>query len=372
MRKDNTIEVFFALIRGGLWEQEVQLQQYGEIDFSELMSLAEEQSVVGLVAAGLEHVTDIKLPKEDVLQFVGQALQLEQRNEAMNAFIAELIEKLRRGNVYTLLVKGQGIAQCYERPQWRACGDVDLFLSDDNYYRALALLSPIANSVDKEGELNKHLGMTIGQWVVELHGKLYTGLSRRVDSGLGDIYDETFYGGDVRSWENRGVTVYLLGITNDVVYVFAHILQHFYKGGIGLRQICDWCRLLWQYRDQINLPLLENKIKKMGLMTEWKAFGALAVDELGMPSGAMPFFDNSNRWRRKSRIIKKFVMMSGNFGHNRDNSYYGKYPYVIRKICSLGRRIGDLSRHAMIFPLDSLRFFPRIMINGLRSAANGE
>lgn len=370
--KETSYNSFFSLICAGLWEQEVQLQQYGEIDFSKLMSLAEEQSVVGLVAAGLEHVTDIKLPKEDVLQFVGQALQLEQRNEAMNAFIAELIEKLRRGGVYTLLVKGQGIAQCYERPILRACGDVDLFLSDDNYNKAQALLSPIASSVDKEGELNKHLGMTIDQWVVELHGKLYTGLSHRVDSGLGDIYDETFYGGDVRSWENRGVTVYLLGITNDIVYVFAHILQHFYKGGIGLRQICDWCRLLWQYRDQINLPLLENKIKKMGLMTEWKAFGALAVNELGMPSGAMPFFDNSNQWRRKSRAIKKFVMMSGNFGQNRDNSYYGKYPYVIRKLCSFGRRIGDLSRHAMIFPLDSLRFFPRIMINGLKSAANGE
>lgn len=38
----------------------------------------------------------------------------------------------------------------------------------------------------------------------------------------------------------------------DVVYVFAHILQHFFKGGIGLRQICDWCRLLYTYRDSLN------------------------------------------------------------------------------------------------------------------------
>ena len=107
------------------------------------MNLAEEQSVVGLVAAGLEHVTDMKLPKEDVLQFVGQALQLETRNAAMNQFLAGLINNLRTAGIYTLLLKGQEVAQCYEKPLWRACGDVDLYLSDDNYEKAKAFFCPI-------------------------------------------------------------------------------------------------------------------------------------------------------------------------------------------------------------------------------------
>ena len=47
-------QAFFALLRAGLWEQEVQLQPYGEVDFAEVLELAEEQSVVGLVAAGIE------------------------------------------------------------------------------------------------------------------------------------------------------------------------------------------------------------------------------------------------------------------------------------------------------------------------------
>ena len=49
-----------------------------------------------------------------------------------------------------------------------------------------------------------------------------------------------------------------------------------------------------------------------------------------------------------------------------------KDPYVIRKCFSMGRRIGDLINHARIVPLDSLRFFPRIMFNGVRSAIRGE
>ena len=74
---DNNTQAFLALVRAGLWEKDVQLSSYGDIDFKEVYRLAEEQSVVGLVAAGIEHIVDIKIPKEDALQFVGQSLQLE-------------------------------------------------------------------------------------------------------------------------------------------------------------------------------------------------------------------------------------------------------------------------------------------------------
>ena len=64
--------------------------------------------------------------------------------------------------------------------------------------------------------------------------------------------------------------------------------------------------------------------------------------------------------------------MSGNFGHNRDHSYFEKYPYLVRKCVSFRRRVGDLARHARIFPIDSLRFSFTIMKNGLVSAMRGE
>ena len=129
MQSNNNQEAFFALLRAGLWEQEVRLENLGPIDFGEVYRLAEQQSVVGIVAAGLEHDIDTRIPKEDALTFAGAAVQLEQRNVAMNSFVADLIQKLRSNGVYTLLVKGQGLAQCYERPLWRTCGAVDLFLS---------------------------------------------------------------------------------------------------------------------------------------------------------------------------------------------------------------------------------------------------
>lgn len=371
MKRDNTIEAFFALVGAGLWEKEVKLASLGKIDFSRVLSLSEEQSVVGLVAAGMEHVGDVKLPKADVLQFVGQTLQLEQQNTAMNQFIGILVEKMRQRGIYTLLVKGQGIAQCYERPLWRSCGDVDFFLSETNYENAKEFLSPLASSVETEGEYKKHYGMTIDSWVVELHGYLRCGLSSRMDKVIDGIQNDVFCGGDVQSWMNGKTQVFLPSADNDVIFIFTHFLKHFYKGGLGLRQICDWCRLLWTYRESLNHGLLESRIRKAGMMTEWKAFGAFAVEVLGMPFEAMPMYSSADKWKRKALRIQEFILMSGNMGHNREKSYE-EYPYLIKKVCSMGRRISDVVNHARIFPLDSIRFLTSIMFHGIRDAVRGE
>jgi hypothetical protein len=94
MRKDNTIEAFFALLRAGLWSdgnQEILVD--GTTDWQEVYRIATEQSVLGLVLAGLEH-SDIKPPKELLLQWIGVVQLIEQRNKAMNEYIAELIEEI--------------------------------------------------------------------------------------------------------------------------------------------------------------------------------------------------------------------------------------------------------------------------------------
>lgn len=76
MDLNKSLQAFFALVRAGLWEKEVRLAPYGEIDFSTILDLAEEQSVVGLLAAGIEHVVDGRPAKKDVLQFIGRTVQL--------------------------------------------------------------------------------------------------------------------------------------------------------------------------------------------------------------------------------------------------------------------------------------------------------
>lgn len=350
----NSQKAFFALVRAGLWEKDAQLLPYEDIKWQEVYKLAIEQSVLGLVLAGLEQ-SGVKPPKESLLRWIGEAQQIEQRNKAMNSFVAELLDGLRKEDVCCLLVKGQGVAQCYEKPLWRESGDIDLLLSDEDYKRTKTLLTPLAEEVHEENIKNMHLSMNMKGYIVELHGKMPFLLSNRVDRVIDEILDDSLHKGGVMTGKLGGKDILLPNPDNHIFIVFTHFLHHFFIEGVGLKQICDWCRMLWTYRHEIDVDLLGIRLQGAGLMSEWKAFASLAVDTLGMPVEAMPFYDS--RFKVKGSRILKLVLEAGNFGHNKDLCYRVKYNGFVYRMVSFWRRFVDFIEFVPIFPLDAPRFF---------------
>ena len=339
MKGDNN-DVFIELLRSGLWEKDVQAFSYNKIDYNKVFKLAHDQAVIGLVAAGIEHTRKGVIPNDIVLSFVSSTLQIEQRNKDMNNFIEDLVKKMRDADIYTLLVKGQGVAQCYERPLWRTSGDIDFLLSPNNYIKAKRLLFTMASSVRNEAYYSLHQGLYIGQWNIELHGTLRSGLSSSVDKVIDVVQRDCFYTGSVRSWMNGNTQVFLPAPTNDVFLVFTHFIKHFYKGGVNIRQICDWCRMIWTYHPKLDKYKLEKYISEAGLKSEWAAFAALAVNYLGMPAEAMPFYRSSKKWSKKADKIYSIIIKGGDW-------------YKIQDTIAVGK----------IFPLSVLRFSPGILCN---------
>lgn len=383
-------KAFFELLKAGLWgDGNPDIRIDGTTDWQEVYQLAQEQSVQGIVLQGIEAVQGAWLkvhgsplvPRILLLQWIGEVRVIEQQNRDMNEFVARLIAQLRANDIYAILVKGQGVAQCYERPLWRSSGDVDLLLSGENYEKAKKVLMPLATDAEQEFTHFKHLGMTIDGFAVELHGTLHTRLSVRVDNVVDEVQGDVFCGGNVRSVEFKSsggskIQVFLPAPDEDAIFVFTHILHHFFLEGIGLRQICDWCRLLWTYRSVIDVNLLEKRLVEAGLMTEWKAFAAFAVEYLGMPGDAMPLLNSSNvqefkKFKRKADNICKFVLEVGNFGHKQRRDYSGM-SYITKKFISFWGRLGDMFRHFKIFPWDSIRFMGGILRSGLHAAMRGE
>ena len=365
-------QAFLALLKAGLWEKEVRLELYGHIDFSAIYRLACEQQVVGLVAAGIEHVVDTKVCGDNLAPFVGDALKLEQRNQAMNQFIARLYRVFNRNSVPAILVKGQGIAQCYERPLWRACGDIDLLLDKEHYMDAKTNIMSKADSVTEEDDHRLHVALVMGPWVVELHGTLNHRFFPRVNRILDEIQAEVHNQQKVRLWENDGIDIPLPAHDEDVIFVFSHILEHFFDKGVGLRQICDLCRLLYTYRDTIDRQLLEQRLRRMGILSEWKAFAAFAVENLDMPPEYMPLYSAERKWSRRARRIKAFMLKFGNFGHNRDQSYIFNASFLKKKAISLRDMMDESLRQLMIFPKDTLQVWHYKTLDSIIRAVKGE
>lgn len=363
MQSLNNTQTFLALVRAGLWEKDVQLLPYQDINWQEVYRLATEQLVLGLVLAGLER-SDTKPPKEMLLQWIGEVQQIEQRNKAMNSFLAEIIERLRKEDVYCLLVKGQGVAQCYEKPLWRMSGDIDLFLSDENYKKAKSVLIPSASEVANEDELTMHQALVINGINVELHGAMPFLLSKRVDRVIEKTLTSALSKGGEITLQIDDSDVPLPNPDNHIFIVFTHYLHHFFIEGVGLRQICDWCRMFWTYRSEIDVKLLEKRLKEAALMSEWKAFAALAVNTFGMPVEAMPFYDVG--YKDKAEKVLRRVLKSGNFGHNNDLSYRTRYTGFSYKIVAAWRRLLDFASMMPVFPLDAPKFFFTYLFNKVK------
>lgn len=205
--------------------------------------------------------------------------------------------------------------------------------------------------------------MTVDGWMVELHGTMYTKLSRRINRVADDAHDDLFHNGNVRNWNNNGVQVSLPRANNDVIVIFNHIINHFFLEVVGLRQICDWCRLFWVYRQEMDVTLLEVRLKKMGLVTEWKTFYNLANRYLGMLDIGEGLLAYDSRFDKRADRIMAFVLESGNFGHNRDVSYRAKESKAEVSTITLWRRICDFVRFMRVFPVDAPKFFGQYLWN---------
>ena len=388
MLLDNNQQAFFALVRAGLFpvhgegfmvlgqakrQSRANESLFRDVDWEKIYQLAAEQSVQGLVLAGIEKTnanrTDStnRLPQELLWHWIGEVQMIEQQNLAMNKFVAQLIEKLRQEDIYALLVKGQGIAQCYERPLWRACGDVDLLLDAKNFEKAEGYFDSIANSRSLETAKNKerlHQEYQIGDWAVELHGTMHANLSRQMDRVIDQVQDDTFSKKQVRIWKDGETDVALPCPDNDVIFVCSHILQHLFFEGIGLRQICDWCRLLWTYKESLNRELLESRLRAMGVMSEWKILAAFAVKYLGMPADAMPFYDvGCKMYDVRAERLMRFILKVGNFGHNREVEWSNPFK---RRSMLIWHRIIDTVRLSLVFPGDAPKFLVNYAFDGVK------
>ena len=376
MKLDRNLQAFFALVRAGLLADTKSTVSWNHgvteaVDWKKVYQLAAEQSVQGLVLQGIDcsKIQDprFKIPQELLLQWIGEVQMIEQQNKAMNKFVAQLMEMLRKNEINALLVKGQGIAQCYEKPLWRSSGDIDLLLDAKNHDKAKAYCDSNADSFAGETTKNKerlHQEYQFGGWTVELHGTMHADLSRRMDRVIDQVQDDTFSKKQVRVWKNGDADVFLPSPDNDVIFVFTHILQHLFFEGIGLRQICDWCRLLLTYKDSLNHELLRSRIYAMGIMSEWKVLATFAVNYLGMPVDAIPFYSEDAKWKSKADRICSFIMEVGNFGHNREVEWTDGFK---RRSMLIWHRITDTVRLSFVFPFDAPKFLVNYACDGMRN-----
>ena len=360
---------FLELLRAGLWGIAPDLDDFRSenTDWRAVLRIASEQTMVVVVADGIEMLPEELWPsKEAILKLAVMRLRTESAHRLLNSTIAQIVTALDAAGVQSVLLKGQGLARNYPVPELRQCGDIDLYVGEENYARVHELLVPVATEIDDVSCLSvgKHFHVSMGKVLIEVHrfadvhssptfNKVY---QEYASAGLSD---------DLVALDFGGVKVNTPADNFNAFYVFNHMWHHFMNEGVGLRQVCDWMLFLHSRHGKLELGYLEEILRKMDLLDSWKSFGCMLVDYLGMPAEEFPFYDAT--YLAKGRKVLQRILAEGNFGQETAYVRKRKGGYWYEKWFSFKCRVSRSFGVFRIFPRHAMYQFGYMLSVGLKA-----
>lgn len=348
-------EVFFSLLRSGLWGTSPEIPD-GFDEWGKVVQLAKTQSVLGIVG-------DVMLSDGTIASKLSPELKSKVKTFIManmmthgklNGVLVKVVGELNAAGIPSVLLKGQGLAQYYPKPELRQCGDIDLYVGLDNYDASYDVLKPMATEIDdrKALEVGKHYHASFYNVSVEVHRYTTTYSTRKLD----DIYQEISCEGlsdCLVPMQFNGIPVNTPADDYNAFYVFSHLFHHFVTSGLGFRQLCDWMLLLRNRFEFIDMQRLQSTLEKLDMMEPWQRFGCVLVAYLGMPVEDFPFYDASKQ-KTAEKILRR-ILTEGNFGKERNVFKKRGKIYLINKTWALFAHIGRSFGLLSLFPRHSFR-----------------
>lgn len=365
MHTESYHQIFLELLRAGMWGREPQIAQNFE-EWGSVVRLAKSQSVLGIVAHVMltDEILAKKIPQElkvSIKQFVMVNVLTHER---LNKTLAQVVSALREGGVESVLLKGQGVARNYPRPELRQCGDIDLYVGPENAEKAHELLAPIADKIDAREliSVGKHFHATMkGGVEVEVHRFTETKNVAR----LNKVYQTasgTGTSSNLNVYDFHGVPVNTPADDFNAYYVFDHLFHHFLTSGVGLRQFCDWMMFLHKRNGKLNQEYLHQLLVDMELLEPWQAMGCVLVDKLGLPEEEFPLLERKKE--KKAEKILQRVLAEGNFGKERGIYKNRGRNYLLNKIRSFVGHMEKSMDLVMVFPRPVWNVYKNTMIGG--------
>ena len=233
--------LFFELLQIALENREELSRVPSDKEWEELYDESNRQAVTGILLHGIDRLPAEQRPYQNLLlQWIGDGQLIEQQNLMLDKRCVKLIKKLEDFGLTGSILKGQAIAQLYDKElvALRQSGDIDVYV-DCGLKRTMEFAK---STGQKEIEWDyKHLHLNVWDDTdVEMHYRVEVLLNlwknRRLQKWLHKHQDAIF---------NNSANLNTNGLVTptvefNVFYILLHIYRHFLYEGIGFRQIIDY------------------------------------------------------------------------------------------------------------------------------------
>ena len=234
--------LFFELIQISLGNRKEFEHLPSETDWRMLLDLANKQSLASVLIIGLEKVLStpgITKPQA-IFEWIGIQQITESQNRLQNERAKQLTELLVANGFRSCILKGQGTALYYDRPEYRPCGDIDIWVEGDR--------DVILRFAKEQGFNIPHIDIKhsdiefFADVPVEVHFLPSWMYCPFTNKKLQRIFTEKAE----RQFSNVDEKLGFAHTTVDfdLVYSMVHIYRHIFSEGIGLRQLIDYYYIL--------------------------------------------------------------------------------------------------------------------------------
>lgn len=288
-----------------------------------VMRLAREHAVTGLVAnAAMRNRIVIaggaaEGRGEAVMRLMQQTMAHRQNQRRFEDAVGRFARLMKENGIAYVVFKGLAVARYYPEPFVRTMGDVDFYVPQRDFLRAVEVIERRLNVVMDKEDVDKHYSFDWQGIRFEMHYQIETFGSHRHQLCFDRMIDEAMaeHTDSFTVCDSNGneTEVSVLPPTEDLIVVFKHWFNHLLVEGVGLRQTLDLAVLLNAYRDKINVGRLMTALDGIGYMKAFRAMLAMMKRYFGFEWLDSNFVLGCRDERYADKLMA-VVMESGNFG----------------------------------------------------------
>lgn len=287
---------FLQIVRLGIGHSASNLSE--GVDLVVVKELAAKHGLSAVVLDGIDKLRvksgelRVNLQEKILLaEWIGEAHQFyEQRYEQYLQAISDLAKFYNSHGFKMMVLKGYACSLDWPQPEHRPCGDIDIWLFNQQAAADKELVSWFKVQGLKSKVDSSHHHHTVFNWqgfMVENHYDFVNVHARKSSKELEKTFKE-LGADDSHSVEVKGEKVYLPSPNLHALFLAKHMASHFTGACITLRQVLDWAFFVEKHSPQIDRDWLIKMLKDFHLDEFMNSINAICVDELGFDAKIFP------------------------------------------------------------------------------------
>lgn len=337
--KTPSIELFFDLLKIAVGRNVHVSSHYSDKEWEDIYNFAKKQSLLAITLDAIDSSckNNQKPPMPLLYHWIGEVEQIRQINRKVNSQCVQLTKWFSSRGIVSCILKGQGIAQLYPKPELRQAGDIDIWVNArrDSLVEIIRSEHIKITNVDyvdskvsffSDTEVEAHFRPT---WMFNpfINRKVQAWIQRNKDDQMSNFDKE------------MGFAYPTIGF--NLVFSFIHIYRHVFFEGIGLRQLMDYYFILTHSTKDERIEALAT-LQSFGLAKFAGTVMYIMRRVFNMDESLLLCEPNKD----EGEFLLSEIMRGGNFGHFDDrNKYVSDEKRFLRGINNAKRNMRFLRRY---------------------------